>query len=338
MRTHWLKTVLVLMVGCAGEETLIVEQEAGSGTPCPPWMCLNSPNLTEYNLHELNLKGRPTDDGLSLEASDGHAIIVFGQEKYRLEVIGNAFVAFGQNGDKRMGQGLVGGELHVLRNEQPALVVKILAVDASTFPVGAADPIEMYRMRWYHSGNMTGGGENVCDPNVPSDAKTDLPGMDRSQTLIFVGDRIDRHALTIKADPSNEWVNFACGLQTLSKLHLTRNTTSSGLAWENSKHHQATLKLLAGDFCGKGVPITVAGTPLRWKGGSLEKYASPPDKIEARWTAEGATCLNDMRLDYHPSLAFPDPHKVLDQTCQLPNCYGDIDDLDGALRISGNVY
>jgi hypothetical protein len=59
------------------------------------------------------------------------------------------------------------------------------------------------------------------------------------------------------------------------------------------------MKLLAGDYCGNGHPFTVPGVPLEIRD-SRNWYndVSHLSLLEAKWTENGATCLNMPRYDW----------------------------------------
>ena len=320
-----------MVVGCAEVvETSDAEQEIGGA--CPPWGCLNSPEVNYLGMHEMHLLGEKNLQGMSFESSPEtkRPYMFFNGNKYELYIEKNRFVAIA-NGIKRRGSQLVGGELRVVKDGAGLYNIRIQHVRQTLFPVGDKEEIELYELEWISPSATSTIGKPLCNGGVLMD-ESDLLGMRREETLIFVGDRIDAGALTIDREPSNTWVNFGCAGLTLAKLHLTRNTTSARS--RSPKGNQATLKMLTADYCGKGRPVTVSGTPLKWQGG-LMTYPAAPGALEARWTERGATCVNALRLTTTPSPMFPNPWATILQDCSPPSCANTNPyDMDGALRVS----
>jgi hypothetical protein len=305
-----------------------VEQAAG----CAPWQCANSSEVLHYLLHELHLFGEPNAQDMTLPVGDsGRAQLYANGDKYDLHVEDNRFVGKSKQGDVQ-GLGLIGAELDVLKGGDLLYTITIRSVREIDYPVGEKGSVELYKLTRRVPGSVD--ELPACNspdyPLVKGDA--DLHDMDPDETLIFAGDRIDPVQMTTSHEADNGWFNFGCAGHTLAKLHLTRNTIASngGASWEQ---RQATFKMFVGDYCGKGVPITVAGAPIRWEGG-LVKYAPTPDKLEAHWTAEGAKCVNTMRLEANPSPLIEKPRQILESTCHMPDCDGYDLDSDGGMPVT----
>ena len=87
----------------------------------------------------------------------------------------------------------------------------------------------------------------------------------------------------------------------LSKVDLRNKTVANG-DWHQT---QATLKFLGADYCGRGLPFTVAGTPIVWRNDVGMSYLSPPHlPLEARWdgpkievTGNAPIVLADYKID-----------------------------------------
>jgi hypothetical protein len=185
-------------------------------------------------------------------------------------------------------------------------------------------------------------------------ARWELMGMRVWETVVFEGDRVNADAKTMSDDAhiDNTWFNFGCAGHTLAKLLLTHNTYHSqsapgpapGQAWER---RQATMKMLAADYCGDGVPFTVAGQKLVWRGDLVSFYTTTTE-LEARWYEKGALCLDVPRL-VHPSSAlgastYPDVRSSILATCVAPGrlpppkCRNhNPNQDDGGYRVTGNL-
>ncbi len=182
-------------------------------------------------------------------------------------------------------------------------------------------------------------------------ATQELMGTHVGEMVVFEGDRFDSGTMTTSRDDAvdDDWFNLGCASHTLSKLLLTRNTFHSqrpgiARAWEQ---RQATLKMQVADYCGGGIPFTVAGQKLVWQG-DLVEYISAASELEARWNENGAMCLNVPRL-VHPTSpigasTFPDVNLAIRSRCVAPlspppppPCTNlDVADFDQADRVSAN--
>ena len=75
-------------------------------------------------------------------------------------------------------------------------------------------------------------------------------------------------------------------------------------------HHQACTRMARADYCGTGVPATVAGTLIDIYDNLSPQLQTPYTDwpAEAEWTPDGASCVNYVR---HPEFGYP--------TCFLKN-------------------
>lgn len=347
---------------------------------CKDWGCgYNSPVVdTDKGFHELNLAGLPNAANLSLH---NPPLLLAGQ-RYQLATTNNQFVGWRWDWNLtptvKSGQDLLGAEILIDTPDlQPAYAIVIKSVRTMKFPFHVIDPLnnfkfprrpdelEVYELGWRNlaPGAPSPAHDNLCssppyhlanDPN----SFNELLGMNPHEALIFVGDRVDVASKTMSSEADPTWFNIGCAGDTLPKLHLTRNTLASATwlapAVKHSKR-QATLKLLAADYCGTGRAFTVPWQPLDWKGHSddavSEFFKNPPlVGIEARWDEYGATCLSKPRmqistLDSAKDL-FPDPSALraeIDAECEragrqpLPPCDPeDPEALEDGLRVSAH--
>jgi hypothetical protein len=339
-----------------------------AGGPCPDFGCgANSPVIdTQFAFHDLSLVGTsktfpatlPNAAGLAiLAAGEGvRAQIVQGGRSYDLGVVGGRFLGTCPGCTTLQGAALVGATITVTLNRVPRYLITIASVRTMSYFVGGG-AVEAYTLLWKDPG--VGTSTNLCNnialleslitqQSDDSYTRQELMGMRTFETVVFEGDRIDGNAKTMSPAFDDAWFNIGCAGHTLSKLRLTHNTVHSqatGLAqpWER---RQATLKMLAADYCGGGVPLTVAGQRLVWQG-DLMTYFSAPLKIEARWTEQGATCLYAPRMLYPTSSlgssTFPNIWGSIAAACQLvgkpipPMCTNlNPFDYAGALRVSAN--
>jgi hypothetical protein len=214
--------------------------------------------------------------------------------------------------------------------------------------------VEAYTLTWQPLGG--GSSTNVCN-NVPLIEKLiakspddalraqELMGMEAWETVVFEGDKIGESAKTMSKTADDTWFNIACASHLLAKLRLTRNTVhgqAPGLpdAWAQ---RQATMKMLAADYCNTGDSFTVPGQLLVWQG-DLMRYYRTPGTLEARWTERGAKCLSQPRMLTPTSglgaNTFPDIWTSIKDVCGRrtpPPCPNpDPRDYDGMPRVSAN--
>jgi hypothetical protein len=356
-------TAAVAMGGCALEqldapEVEATEMQALAGGPCGDELCgQNSPVIDVFQFHDANTRGLPNNIGLTIDTVSGRAQIVKGTVSYDL-VVHDAHLSGVRGTTVISGTQLIGATIPVSQGKSHW---QIAITDARELPyyVGAPGKVGTYKIE-VHSGE--GAVMELCSNRrllekmiadqggLESDyARLELMGMRTWETVFFEGDRVDSPSKTTSKDAAidDTWFNIGCAGHMLAKLLLTRNTYHSqapGIprAWEQ---RQATLKMYAADYCGNGIPFTVAGQKLVWQGDAMS-YGIPPKEIEARWNQNGAICLNVPRLVHASSplgvSTYPDVRRSIRTLCVNPdpppppclntNPY----DFAGADRVSGN--
>jgi hypothetical protein len=315
----------------------------------------NSPVVDCYGFHDLHLGGRPNDAGLTIPTNlSGRAQIYLADGRTcDLRVEDSEIRAACSSGDVVTGMDLRGAKiplLHAVGSYHGEYSIRIASVRKTTFATNASRSIFAYTLMVPTIG---GAEKNLCSHPSPfrddEMEKHDLLTMLPPEAIVFEGDRIYAEPKTMSHLPDDGWFNIGCARHALAKLHLTENTIAAqgpAQAETHWKTRQATLKLLAADYCGAGFPFTVAGEPLLWKGRPGEPmdhfYRNlRPTKLEARWNENGAVCLMWPRL-YETESAdarrdFPDIFAAIRSHCFVPECTNeDPVDLDGALRVSGN--
>jgi len=339
---------------------------AFSSGPCPPAGCsTNSPVIDNLiGFHDLSLIGTPAtapgtepdDAGLGIVAAGEarRAQIVQAGKSYDLSVVDGSFIGTcGPLCPPLMGKDLVGATITLTYAAKPAYVMTIETVRTMRYFLGGGT-VDAYTLTWQPLGG--GSSTNVCNNiplidkllrELPDDAfrAQELMGMEPWETVVFEGDKIDQATKTMDKVADDSWFNIGCASHLLAKLRLTRNTVhgqAPGLsdAWEQ---RQATMKLLAADYCGTGDSFTVPGQLLVWQG-DLMRYYRTPATIEARWTERGAKCISQPRM-LQPTSAlgastFPDVWTSIKNTCGRrtpPKCANvNPRDYDGTPRVSAN--
>lgn len=328
--------------------------------PCEQeWRCgANSPVInvegTVGEFHDLELFGQDNAQALSIETDGDRAQIHVNRRSYNLEIHDGRIVARREGVTPVTGGGLLGATIVIESHHVPSNVLRIadVRVMAFPFPAGTTEQVEVYVLE--ELDRERGTFVNLC-ANPPyyllklsvEERFPELLGMEPNEALVFAGDRIDATAKTMSMDAEPDWFNIGCAGHTLAKLHLTRNTIAAGppgTAHALQAKRQATFKLLVADYCGTGRSFTVAGVPLQWKGeagDARDSYFSGIDNLEARWTAEGASCIGEPRLQRSQlplaERLYPDIQAAIAAECTLQTCTaGDPLLLGGALRVSAN--
>lgn len=327
-------------LGCVQPEEQLGAAEQAE-IDCDTWICgSNSPILGGLRFHELNIAGLLNDEDFSVMSFSKAGLA------YQLSVERGRI--FGRSGAQLIqGSGLIGAQLRVRRGVN-VFVVRISGVHVMQSYArmsGTTRSIETYLLEAaeYINGQL-GDFRNLCG-NVPSPYHTDLLGMPNTHALVFEGDRISKTAKTVDPVADTSWFNIGCAGHALSKLAINGHTHAAKVAYgfaTTTDERQAFLKMLTADYCGKGRTFTVAGQPLYWQDArGYTQYATSPVnlQLEARWSANGATCLNTPRIIAKPSanssaIFGNNPADILDlieQECGVlpPSCAGGVTSLDG---------
>jgi hypothetical protein len=345
MKTRSVWLVALAIASCDGVEVGNAEQEL-----CDEMTCSNSPDVTfggsHGGFHELNIRGLPNREGISIESVNGRAQIRKGERSFDLNSKNGRLLGIGltsriENAD------LVGADIHLMKDGQPLFAIRIDGVRSFLFPFGQPGTVEAYRMSWHRIDREPSPGQPTCPAAlIPrgGDASQML-GMNPDETIVFEGDRFDRERKTVSRDRDDDWLNFGCAGHALAKLYLMRHTiTTQPLPFDEAswQHRQAMLKMLVADYCGTGRAFTTPGQPLVWMTRGFP-YALRPLGVEARWSAHGAICIGTPRLALHPA---PDagfsPDIMADIAAECPaslppRCASDDPyETGGAAVISGN--
>jgi hypothetical protein len=223
-----------------------------------------------------------------------------------------------------------------------------------------------YDLRWYDPNdpvpNPTTGAQElypVCGENPDHDGMADF------SAVLVDDENINKEKLRVYAVDTNDPAQagsflIGCAGHAIAKQHLTGHTKAAShyLLWTTTINQRtANLKMLTGDYCGNGNAFTVAGEKIKWQD-QWGYYNTVNDSsvlpiqrvLEARWDENGATCLNEPRVDYKPneptaSNAFPNgvaPElEPIAGWCtgsfpKPPPCTGTYADMQGAHVISVN--
>jgi hypothetical protein len=317
---------------------------------CNEFTCENSDELLYRGFHGFRKSGELNEQNMRIRFEDGRpALYDRHGDVWELDVVDNRIIGR-RDYHELSGQDLVDAEIIIDQENEPPFAIHIDAVDTIRFPFGDEDELDAYTLtrRALDDKPQPFNPDNqLCNAMLfpPGENQDILLGLSPDQTVVFGGDFYDIKNATTSCD--SDWINFSCGGRTLAKLLLTRNTCESQQENDHeetlARARQATLKLLIADYCGNGAHFTVPGQPLVWMGGLVERFATEPASLEARWDENGAICLHIPRLVANPSPDAglpPNTWNWIFQRCgaQTPPFCANLhtEDFDGALRVSGN--
>jgi hypothetical protein len=339
---------VVVLVGCVVEE----EDETGEvvqalSRPCPIYECAtNSPEIDHLGIHDLSETGLVNATGFRLLSFKKGAVT------YSLDVTSGKIRGMHPTLTPLKGAALAGAIITV-RNDHTLLTysIRITAVGNAPYwaSTGVPKVVETYLLEWVTNGVGQPVYRNICT-NPPFNDPEAALGMNAFHTLVFEGERIDATTKVI-TNASSTWFNLGCAGHALAKLALTGHTKAAAANGfvTTLDERQTMIRMLIGDYCGRGIPFTIAGEPLGWKD-DHGWMAYPPTIVpglEARWTPNGARCLEEPRLQVttHPQMAIAFPEgidaAIAAECARPPTCTslgesGNADDLEGAHLVSAN--
>lgn len=249
----------------------------------------NSPEVNDFPVPEINLGGF-NNQGVRVRSVRSPS-----NTPYNLTVTGDQLVArtfvFGQGWHTiAQGAGLIGWRIEL---EGPNGVIDFMYITGhAELTPWATGPhaLTAYALAYDSDPSGTVNLANVC------------PGAASNQAAVTLikGETYDRDLILVNPGMTN-WVTLACEEEAafkMKRLTYGPNDTlgTTGVA-ATVDQRQATLKMLTADYCGTGDPYTIQGFPLKWKNRSNTAVNwSTSTTIEARWDADGATCLSRPRV------------------------------------------
>lgn len=308
-RTVLAVPLALILVACVDAPEVGQDERAvinGNGDECPKLGCSsNSAYLGPIEFHELEETGAYANaEGLYLKGLVKNGIT------YRPDVTGTVltgsrWVLVGGFWmyQTLSGANLVNSEL-VVKNATGTVEYRLRITNASVtqqFWQAPITAVNTYELKWRRVVPSATDFFPVCK-NPPNRETEDGPTQTTIESILFAGDRYDTTTLTVTASTPAEattWFNIGCAGTVLAKLALNRYTdaTKSPQVTTSRNQRQAMLKMYTSDVCGSGDALTVSGTPLRWwSDTNLTNKAIPTYSKEARWNADGATCLDVHRL------------------------------------------
>ena len=319
-----------------------IQSSLFGGNECPSWSCgANSAEVVGYPLH---LDGEPNDDDYRLTgfdtrnsagtvtryALDGARFASQDGQVAVLDVRDSRFVLLGPDGAAKTGEPvsalLVGRGHRMSKKDFEIPVIEVTSVQSwASAPGQEPRQIPAYLLENHLPGSTASklcpSGKRWAEPGeAPAIAQVArLRWADRSHHAVLIkGERYDSD--TVRVTPGQRWVTLACAGSALAKMKLMGydpETPRGDAFFTTPEQRQATIKMITATYCevdGKSPQFTRDGTPLAWKNraGWLEPPWSLVRNVEARWNAEGATCLEEPRLVSRD--------KVVNACGELPRC------------------
>jgi hypothetical protein len=317
---------VVLGAGClpvdASERAANGQVQQPLAADCDEYMCgTNSPQIAELGFWDLQVPPAYGVPGAANPA--GLQVILFWKNAPYLprvrggRLFADPVLSTPPYNVQLSSASLIGGFFY-LRNVHDNRYFKLEVREVGSVASWAQPPrgkveLETYQLDWAQL--IRGAWNrsiNVCKNPLPR-TNPDVAGMTGNtlfHTLLFEGDRIDA-AKKLDTGIDESWFNLGCAGSALAKLALTGHTQgalNAGTFATPLGDRQAMLKMLTGDLCGDGTPYTVGGQWLNWRDdrGTMKMLSliqTPPEPVvfEARWTKEGPACLNEPRVDAHPT-------------------------------------
>ena len=280
--------------GCHGG--LVDTDSAEFDVDCPPEHCgVNASTLNDLSFGELHLvdgfnHGLANSSGLHISgfaASRGPGHILRA-DKGRLTM---------SDGDQTLeGDDLVGSVITISSTTSDE-ITEVLIDGYRSVPSWTEDgfAIDQYQLEVLDS--ETGVYQSACtDSNIAA-------GHEAGWVVVITRERysLDDIAIAASGPDANGWFNVVCLGHALAKMKLlgfdpdprANNPYSSSVS-----KRQATIKMLAGDYCGTGESFTRDGTPVYWQNQAGWSNNNPPadTRTESLWDLEGALCINTPRL------------------------------------------
>lgn len=301
---------LALGAGCLAptddvEVSAIAQEVVGDDEwGCPKWACgSNSPVIEAAEFHDLH--------ELGLENLEGFRIDWFrkGRDGYRADVVNGELYARPYNSwlPTLSGMNLIGMQWRVVNDrKQRAYRITVVSLGRAPFwatPNGTTEHTRTYELHWVEEGYYLQTGKGWVPICGAGDGVDDDPNMGRYDAVLFDDDRISSDSKSVTGQV-RDWFNIGCAGHALAKQYFTGHTKASSARLgitTTLAQRTANLKMLVADYCGVGQPFTVAGESLGWRDqyGWYDSIGSFYPGIEARWTDQGAACLNTPRIDWN---------------------------------------
>lgn len=304
----------LVLPGCDHEDTLDPDLElvepgldtslrSGGDWGCRTCGYTNSPFFGQLPIDRFIVEGGPLGAKLKLSALQDPA-----GQRYPAQVDEQGFVAVGPAGPVQ-GGALVGWTL-VLTREGEEQLVGITAFEQHPDWVDG-DLVSTFGLAYHDPEDPDAPVVNVCPGLSP----------DETSVVLLTDELYDMTSKTVKANQPG-WVTMACRGHALAKLKLLGYDPHDAYQ-STAEQRQAAIKAITADYCGGGTSFTAVGQPLEWAdelGNFRVSDLSPSAAVEARWSEQGALCLNEPRLV---------PRGDVEALCSLPWC-DEGTDLDGA--------
>jgi hypothetical protein len=329
---------------------------------CPQLGCgnENSPNIVGVDFYDLNMASTLQAPIYNPDHPFAYVdFIAANGVHYSLRVVHGKITATKRGYPTLTGQALVNASIIVEYMPTGAMyAIKILKVSSVPYWAhGTTAQLEAYLFWYFEFDKILGIGKeysNLCKAPPVTNRDPDQLTMHGSvtapqslayHTLVFEGERISEKDRIDVVDDTGQWFNLGCAGSALAKMYLTGHTLAAAADGFSTTTDERTtiLKMFGADYCGKGVPFTVAGQPLVWADdhGWMTFNTSSQTTLEARWGPAGAVCVDIPRATIPGTPAateFPAIYTDIQNQCAIPACTDLTYALDGAHLVSANPW
>ena len=246
-------------------------------------MSLNGMSLNGMSLNGMSLNGMSLN-GMSLNGMSLNGMSLNGMSLNGMSLNGSQLAGVTTDGQALAGEALVGAEVRGLLSNGATLPIRI--DDATALPAPSAD-VWGYAVSY----GVDSGWIPLCGTDAGGEPVLAVPLAGTWNHGVGEGGG----AWTASADR----FTFACRGTALTKcVELGYKPWQSAGGVSLRDHHQACTRMLRADYCGNGQPGTLDG----WKVNLYDQIGVQGDTesgaewvFEARWTASGAVCVDEVR-------------------------------------------
>lgn len=374
----WVSISCGLMACAEPAEELGETMQFDRGGGCNVLDCDNSPELTHNGIWSFSVSGQNDVRGYSAvsEGPSGAKYAVLFKKvsdglgrpitkKYKLTLENDRIVGRYGKTERLEGAGLIDARIQMQNaaGRQHDIVIKgVRLMSAPHYTDGKQ--IEVYRMLWARPDldpATPGIGMprptlcNAPPPNGTPNNPVTYYGLQADENVVFAGDQFKIDSLTVEDAANDDIANFGCAGKTLSKLYLQRVTVHTQPKPDLARRLMF-IKMWTADYCNDGRTWTATGAKLEWIYRTTipenqfdhDVYPDPAllTTVDARWSANGATCLGTPRLFYLTDSTPDDPEDLTDlkdrvrASCpgrSMPDCVpGEGTDFGSAAMVSTN--
>jgi hypothetical protein len=164
------------------------------------------------------------------------------------------------------------------------------------FDKDGGHPVRTYNMRW--SSSAGGLAKQYCiAPSIQENAFI------RDSIVFQMGIEVDPGTGVTGRQKAKDLVTLSCRLGALATVYEWGYDYRPASTQDESPYFDAAIHMKRASYCGGADHYTIAGTPIEFADNIHSSKKQHPDRLEAKWDAKGATCIN-LNNRRHPELPF----------------------------------